>query len=71
MMKGDYHIEVMRKIQESSKDCGVRLRTKEESDRVIQERLLQLELDGQTETKEYRFLSAISKRTEQGYVPHS
>jgi len=66
MMKCDYHIEIMRKIQESSKDCGVRLRTKEESDQIIHERLLQLELDGQTDTKEYRFLSAIYKRTQQG-----
>lgn len=64
MLKCDYHIELMRKIQEARKDCGVRLRTKEESDQIIAERLLQLELDGKTDTKEYRFLSAIHKRVE-------
>lgn len=62
MLKCEYHIERMRRIQESSKDCGVRLRTKEESDRIISERLHQLELDGNTNSKEYHFLSAIFKQ---------
>lgn len=64
MLKCEYHIELMRKFQESSRDCGVRLRSKKESHQVIVEKLLQLELDGKTDTKEYRFLTAIQKRTQ-------
>lgn len=55
----------MRKFQEVSKDCGIRIRTKEESDQRISERLIQLEVDGKTDTKEYQFLNAIYKRQQQ------
>lgn len=52
----------MRKIQETSRNCGVKLRTKKESTELIEERLGQLELEGKTSSKEYRFLLAIRER---------
>lgn len=54
----------MRKILETSKNCGVKLRTKKESNELIDERLIQLELEGKTDTKEYRFLTAIRNRNQ-------
>lgn len=63
MMKCEHHIEIMKKIQEQSKNCGVKLRSREESQQRIEERLLQLQLDGETEGNEYKFLAAILDRT--------
>jgi hypothetical protein len=62
MIKCENHIELMRKFQETSKNCGVKLRTKTESSQHISERLMQLRLEGKSETKEYRFLAAILER---------
>ncbi len=62
MIKLEPHVEIMRKIQESQKGCGVKIRTRAESDHLINERLIQLKIEGKTETKEYRFLSAIKDR---------
>lgn len=64
MIKCETHLDIMRKIQETSKNCGVKLRTKKESSALIDERLIQLELEGKTDTKEYRFLTAIKKRNQ-------
>lgn len=52
----------MRKILEPQKNCGVKLRTKWESDRVISERLRELQKIGRTETKEYEFLLALNEK---------
>lgn len=65
MMKLDPHVELLRKIQETQSNCGVKIRSKAESDLYIHERLLQLKLEGKTETKEYRFLCAIRDRKPQ------
>lgn len=62
MVKCDYHVELFRKFHQASKDCGVTLRSREESEQVITQKLLELELEGKTDTKEYRFLSDIRKR---------
>lgn len=64
MIKCENHNLLMRKILETSKNCGVKLRTKKESNELIDERLIQLELEGKTDTKEYRFLTAIRNRNQ-------
>jgi hypothetical protein len=61
MMKCE-NIDLMRKIKETNKNCGVKLRSKSESDHLITERLVQLRVEGKTDTLEYRFLSAIQAR---------
>ncbi len=63
MIKCENHIELMRKFQETSKNCGVKLRSKTESSQHISERLMQLRLQGKTDSKEYRFLAAIMERS--------
>ncbi|MFL5784518.1 MAG: hypothetical protein ACJ76H_07920 [Bacteriovoracaceae bacterium] len=62
MMKCEPHIEIMKKLQEQTRNCGVKLRSREESHQKILERLMQLQLDGETEGREYKFLSAILER---------
>jgi hypothetical protein len=64
MMKCEQHIEIMKKLQEQTRNCGVKLRSREESHQRIIERLMQLQIDGETEGREYKFLSAILERAE-------
>lgn len=56
------YLTVMQKIQEKERNCGVKLRSKCESDEIIQERLDQLRLNGETDTPEYKLLIAIQDR---------
>ncbi len=62
-MKMDQNVTIMRKILETQKDCGVKHRSKSESDERILERIMQLQLEGKCETKEYHFLTAIRDRS--------
>lgn len=52
----------MRKFQKTQKDCGVTLRTKDESEQRIKERLIQLKLEGKTDSKEYELLTLLLER---------
>ncbi|MES2526516.1 MAG: hypothetical protein V4598_05490 [Bdellovibrionota bacterium] len=53
----------MRKILETQKDCGVKRRSKSESDERILERIMQLQIEGKCDTKEYHFLTVIRDRS--------
>lgn len=64
MMYSDHYTELMRKFQKTHLNCGVTLRSKAESEHRIKDRLLQLQLEGKNDSKEYEFLSAILLRME-------
>lgn len=51
--------EHYKKLMHQNENCGVKLRSKEESKVVIKERLEQLKVNGQTNTKEFKFLISI------------
>lgn len=65
MMNGVTGVEIMRKIQEQNRNCGVKLRSREESQHRIMERLLELETEELTDSQEYRHLSVILSRSTQ------
>ncbi len=51
--------EHYKKLMQQNENCGVKLRSKEESKEVIQQRIEQLKVLGQTQTKEFNFLISI------------
>ena len=63
-MHSDHYTELMRKFLKTHLNCGVTLRSKEDSENRIKERLLQLQFEGKSDTKEYAFLEAILLRME-------
>lgn len=56
------YLTIMQKFQEAQKNCGVKLKTKAESDQTVDERLEQLRLNGDTSSPEYKLLLAIHQR---------
>jgi hypothetical protein len=65
LMISNYYAEILKKFQHASRNCGVRLRDKNESVEHIIERINQLELQHDTECSEYRLLVLLLRRSKE------